>query len=191
MIKPNSYASSSWCSTTPSSMLFSFSNLKEASFPLYYFNPTVKHRTCELVFERFRWRFSATKVSIERRDKFSKDEFDHLERLHKQMLGPAINIFRTDKHARGKDDQSLRRWLRHGCVCFRVAHGCLSKKWTSAPGYRWSFLPSVRSQKWKYRSLHSILSTIDTRPTIFLRGTRKHQYSPSPFLRGLPWSTLF
>lgn len=71
---------------------------------MYCFSLTVNHRSCELGHGRFRLRISATKVSIERKDKFSNDEFDRLEKLYKQLLGPAINIYRVDKRARGKDD---------------------------------------------------------------------------------------
>jgi hypothetical protein len=44
--------------------------------------------------------FEATKVSIERKDTLVSSEIDRLKRLYTQMLGPAMNIYRQDKHER-------------------------------------------------------------------------------------------
>jgi hypothetical protein len=46
--------------------------------------------------------FSATKVSIERKDMLSSDELSKLQGFYRQMLGPAIEIHRKDLTERGE-----------------------------------------------------------------------------------------
>lgn len=50
--------------------------------------------------------FSATKVSIERKNTLTTDEMNKLETLYKQMLSPAIDIHRRDIADRGKSKPS-------------------------------------------------------------------------------------
>jgi hypothetical protein len=44
----------------------------------------------------------ATKVSIERKNTLTTDERTKLQGLYKQMLGPAIEIYRKDTVERGE-----------------------------------------------------------------------------------------
>ena len=67
--------------------------------PIVLLQPHGKHKFEKKLYKSF---FSATKVSIERRDVLTKDEFHKLEGLYKQMLGPAVEIHRKDKEKRGK-----------------------------------------------------------------------------------------
>jgi len=54
----------------------------------------VENNACNLIL--------ATKVSIERKDILTTDEFNKLQGLYTQMLGPAIEIYQQDKDQRGR-----------------------------------------------------------------------------------------
>ena len=75
----------------------------------------------------FSFDFSATKVSIERKNILSPDEIERLEKLYQQMLGPAIDIYRRDLTERGEEKQSTGKATTNFFV-FRFAIEFISKK---------------------------------------------------------------
>lgn len=79
--------------------------------------------------------FLATKVSIEKKNALTNDELTKLQGLYKQMLGPAIDIYRKDVAERGKNinDEVYRKKdmiknLITSFIFFRVIRKFFSKK---------------------------------------------------------------
>lgn len=79
------------------------------SFQLFYCNHTVVEQT--KFFHSFHSIVLATKVSIERKNQLTADEITKLQGFYRQMIGPAVEIYRKDVAERGKSSRAFEEEL--------------------------------------------------------------------------------